>query len=219
MQTDELIHLLAKSAVPVRRLSGPWMQTVLWLAVALPSVVAAILVMSPRDDLAQKLADIRFLVEEIAAFATAIAAAVAAFSMVIPGRSGRILFLPVLPLAVWLASLGQGCMRDWLHFGADGLKLRPDWVCFPSIALVGAIPVIAMVVMLRRGAPLSPRATVALGALAAAALGNVGLRMFHSQDAGLMVLFWQFGSVALLSALAGWMGRHVLSWHRVMVIR
>src|SRR3546814_18751817 len=65
---------------------------------------------------------------------------------------------------------------------------------------------------LRRGAPMAPRMTVALGALAAAAVGNFGLRLFHYQDAGLMVLIWQFGSVALLSALAGWSGGAVLHW-------
>jgi hypothetical protein len=48
-----------------------------------------------------------------------------------------------------------------------------------------------------RGAPLSPRITPALGALAAAALGNFGLRVFHPADASLMVLIWHFGGVAL----------------------
>ena len=60
-----------------------------------------------------------------------------------------------------------------------------------------------MAVMLRRGAPLTPFATMALGGLAAAALGDFGLRLFHSQDASLMVLVWQFGTVVVLSVLAG----------------
>src|SRR3546814_18046374 len=78
--------------------------------------------------------------------------------------------------------------------------------------MVGAVPALTMVIMLRRGAPMAPRMTVALGALAAAAVGNFGLRLFLYQDAGLMVLIWQFGSVALLSALAGWRGGDVLRW-------
>jgi hypothetical protein len=57
--------------------------------------------------------------------------------------------------------------------------------------------------------------TVMLGALAAAALGNVGLRLFHPQDASLMILVWQFGSVALLSIRAGWGGHRILDWRQL----
>ena len=57
-----------------------------------------------------------------------------------------------------------------------------------------------------------PCTTVALGGLAAAGLGNFGLRLFHPQDASLMVLFWQFGSVAALTALGALSGRRFLRW-------
>jgi hypothetical protein len=69
-----------------------------------------------------------------------------------------------------------------------------------------------MVIMLRRGAPLMPCATVALGGLAAAGLGNFGLRLFHPQDTSLMVLVWQVGSVFILAALSACVGRYVLNW-------
>jgi hypothetical protein len=88
--------------------------------------------------------------------------------------------------------------------------------CLPAIVLVGAFPAVAMAVMLRRGAPLTPFATMALGGLAAAALGDFGLRLFHAQDASLMVLVWQFGTVFVLSAFAGWAGRYLLSWRSII---
>jgi hypothetical protein len=56
--------------------------------------------------------------------------------------------------------------------------------------------------MLRCGPPLTPHTTTALGGLAAAGLGNFGLRLFHPQDAGLTVLVWQVGTVCLLPAIA-----------------
>jgi hypothetical protein len=73
-----------------------------------------------------------------------------------------------------------------------------------------------MVFMLRRGAPLAPHATGALGGLAAAALGDFGLRFFHPQDASLMVLVWQFGAVVLLSALAGTVRHRILHWRHTI---
>jgi hypothetical protein len=214
--TDDLIHWLVEHDRPTGRLPPPWRRAMAWLALSLPYVVLIVLAMGPRADLGQKLSDGRFLIEEIASFITVLLAAFAAFCAVIPGRPRWLLLLPVLPLAIWLGSLGQGCVEDWLRLGPEALSLRPDWVCLPAIMLVGAVPAIAMVVMLRRGAPMFPHAAVALGALAAAALGNFGLRLFHTTDASLMVLVWQFGSVALLTAIAGWLGHRIHNWRSLL---
>lgn len=215
MTTDELIARIASDGRPVRRLPPPAHRLASWLVVTLPVVAAVVMFMTPRPDLAQQLSDPRFQTEQLAALTTAMAAAFAAFSSVVPGRARWPLFLPLVPLAVWLASLGQDCVRIWRVAGPEGLQLGWDWVCIPAIAMVGAAPAVAIVVMLRRGAPVLPGVAVALGALAAAALGNFGLRLFHTQDAGLMVLVWQFGTVILLSMLAGLAGRHLLTWPHV----
>jgi hypothetical protein len=212
METDQLIQCLAENSKPTRSLPRPWTRTLAWLALSLPYVALVVLVVSPRSDLVEKLSEARFLLEQAAAVATGIAAAAAAFATVIPGYSRKVILLPALPLAVWLGSLGQGAIEAWFRLGSGGLLFETEWVCFPSIVVAGAVPAIALVAMLRRGAPLMPCTTVALGGLAAAGLGAVGLRLFHPQNASLMVLVWQFGSVAVLTGLAGCAGRHVLSW-------
>jgi hypothetical protein len=212
METDRLIYQLAVNATPVRPLASPWMRTGLWLAMALPYVVLVVIVMSPRPDLALQLADPRFQVEQVAALATAILAAAAAFSSTVSGRSRTIGLLPLAPLAIWFASLGYGCIQDWRALGPEGLRLRIDWDCLPAAALVGIVPAIAMVVMLRRGAPLFPRVTLALGALAVGALAQAGMQIYHVGDISLMVLVWHLGSVAVLVATAGWIGRRILRW-------
>jgi hypothetical protein len=156
MDTNSLIDQLAANATPAHPLPGPWKRTGLWLAIALPSVALIIIAMSPRPDLAELLADPRFLVEQIAAFATAILAAAAAFACTVPGRGRAICLLPIVPLAVWLASLGIGCIQDWRALGPEGLRLRLDWDCLPAAALVGIVPATLMVMMLRRGRRSSP---------------------------------------------------------------
>ena len=212
METDKLIQNLAETAAPVCPLSPPWARTIVWLTIAIPYIALVVYVVSPRADLLGKLSEFPYLLEQLAALATGIAAAAAAFATTIPGYSRKVLLLPLVPLAVWLGSLGYGCVQDWLQFGPGGLSLKPDWFCFPAIVLVGAIPAIAMALMLRRGAPLTPHLTTALGGLAAAGLGNFGLRLFHPQDASIMVLVWQMGTVFVLTALAGWAGRWLLDW-------
>jgi hypothetical protein len=219
VRTEELIERLAAEARPIRRLPPPSRRLALWLAITLPSVAAVVLTMGPRPDLWPIVMERRFQIEQAAAFATALAAAFAAFSAVIPGRSWWPFALPVLPLAVWVGSLSLDCIGLLIDAGPAALRIEWDWVCLPAIATVGAVPAIAIVVMLRRGAPVMPCTAVAFGALAAGALGNFGLRLFHAQDASLMVLVWQFGSVVLLTVMAGCVGRHLLPWRHTNALR
>ena len=213
MDTNALIEELARSAAPVRRLPVPWARMLLWLALSIPVLVAVIWLMKPSDiNPVAALADRRFLLEEAVLLATALAAALAAFASVVPGYDRRILLLPILPLGLWLATLGEGCWRNWVALGADGLALRPDWDCLPPAILIGIVPAVAMVIMLRRGAPLLPRISIGLGALAVAALANLGLRLFHVGDASVMVLFWHLGGAAMLAGLAALAGRRMLYW-------
>ena len=214
--TEELIRRLAEDIEPIRPLPPPWISTGVWLVLAIPYVILVVLVMSPRGDLPTKIADLRFVIEQVAALATGITAAIAAFATVVPGHNRKLIVLPLLPLAMWLGSLGQGCVQDWIQLGRQGLSLRPDWFCLPAIILTGSVPAFVMAVMLRRGAPLSPHVTTALGGLAAAGLGNFGLRLFHPQDASVMVLFWQFGAVFVVSAVAAWAGGYLLNWRSIV---
>jgi len=214
MDTGELTRLLADGCEPVRPLQRPWTRTAEWLAVALLYVFLVVFVVSPRPDLAAKIFDWRFVVEQVPALATGIAAAVAAFTTVIPGYSRKFLTLPFLSISIWFGTLGhayvQDNLRDWIRPGSSALPLHPDWYCFPAIVLVGLVPTIAMITMLRRSAALRLHLTAALGGLAAAALGSFGVRLFCPQDASSILLVWQFGTVCVLSALACCAGRHVL---------
>jgi hypothetical protein len=69
--------------------------------------------------------------------------------------------------------------------------------------------------MLRHGAPLTPRLTTGLGALAAAGLANFFLRLFHPEDVTIMLLFWHVGGVFVLSAIAASAGRYLLNWRSI----
>ncbi len=209
MDTDRMIAQLVRDAQPVRRLSDPLLRTTAWLALALAAVGLSVWLMGPRTDLGAKLHDARYVTEQIAALLTAITTAFAAFVIIVPGRSRYWIALPVIPLSLWLASIGWGCVADWVRGDA---VFESDWSCFPAIALVGAIPAVAITFMLRRGAPLLPHLAVGLGALAAAALGDFGLRLFHATDAGLMVLVWQIGSVAILTAILTRFAPALLRW-------
>jgi hypothetical protein len=212
MRTEDLIETLAREGRPVTPLAPPLRRALAWLAVALGFAAAMVWAIGPRPDLVERATDARFLFEQGAALATAVAAAVAALALTLPDASRFWRLVPVIPAAAWLGTLGLGCFRDWARMGPDGLRLTPDPECFVYIALIGSLPLLVLVLMLRRGAPLRPSWTLGLAALAAAAIGNFGLRLFHMQDAALMVLVWQVGAVALIAGIAALAGRSVLRW-------
>jgi hypothetical protein len=213
---EGFIQRLSKSEGSVRPLPDPWIRTAAWLALSVPYMALVVLMMSLRADLPTKLSEPRFVLEQIAALATGLTAAVAAFASTLPGYPRKVIALPLLPLAIWVGSLGTGCIQDWIQFGSQGLALRPDWICFPATVAIGAAPALTMAVMLRRGAPLTPHLTTALGGLAAGGLGNFGLRLHHHEDASVMVLVWQVGVVFALTVLAGWTGGYLLNWRSVV---
>jgi hypothetical protein len=216
MDTDALISRLSDRAAPVRRLPPPWKRTLVWLALGLPPLVLVVAVHGLDVDLGTAMADRRFLIEQIATIATALMAAFAAFASTVPGASRKWRWLPAVPFAVWLLSVGKGCVEDWLALGPAGLALRVDSGCFLPMVLIGLVPAIAMVTMLRRGAPLSPRLSLVLAALATAAMVNFALRFFHIGDVSIMVLVWHFGIVAALSACAGLLAPRLLAWDRLI---
>jgi hypothetical protein len=214
MHTDELIQLLVEDCRPVRPLPRPWIRTAEWLVVALLYMALVVLVVTPRADLAAKISDSRFVIEQIGAMATVVAAVTAAFATITPDHSRKFLAVPFLSLSIWLVGLGQTYIQsnsdDWIRPDLDGPSLHPAWYCVPAIVLVGSVPAITMTLMLRRSAPRKLHLTALLGGLATAALGAFGIRFFCTQDGSLTVLIWQFGTVCVLSALAGCAGRRLL---------
>jgi hypothetical protein len=212
MQPEELVKILAADAQPVRRLSSPMVRLLIWLGISIAYAALVVWLMGLRPDILSKLGDARFVVELSATFMTSVLAAAAAFCAGCPGRPIWERFAPLPALGLWFWSLGEGCWQSFAASGAEGLSFRIDFVCLPSILLVGILPGAVILKMIRQGAPIAPTTTTALATLAAAALGATALRLFHEQDASVMVLVWQFGSVVLLASLGALTGRRLLRW-------
>jgi hypothetical protein len=161
------------------------------------------------------LIDRRFAIEQAAALATGLSAAAAAFATVVPGSSRAMVLAPLVPVALWFGTLGRLCARDWSASG----HLPPlliHWLCFPATVVAGIVPAIAIVVMLRRGAPVAPRLTTAFGALAVAGIANVGIRFVHPFDPSFVVLAWHIVAVFALSAAAASFGDRVFNWRKAI---
>ncbi len=213
METDRLIARLADEAAPVRPLARPWLRALWWLAVSAPPVFLVVWWhgMAPKAGMVAT-ADLRMTIEWLAILATAVTASVAAFASCVPGVDRRWLWTPLVPLAAWLAATGQGCIADYQAMGAAAFDIRLDTDCFLPTVLAGIVPLAAMLTMLRRGAPVMPRATLALAGLAVAAVVNLAMLLFHVGDVSIMVLIWHLGVVVAAGAVASLFGPLVVKW-------
>ena len=212
MDTDRLIRSLAESVEPVTPLRRPLLRTAAWMAIAVVYLAVLVTVMSPREDLGRRMQEPRFLIEQTAALFTGLTAAAAAFATVVPGYPRRVLLLPLLPLSAWVGTVTIAALGEYTTSGASVLTWQLDWACVRTILAGASVPGIAMGLMSRRGAPVTPRLSAACGALAAVGLGNLGVCLFHPHSSDLILLFWHCGTVLALTALAGLAGAQLLKW-------
>jgi hypothetical protein len=209
-KTPDLIDALVECATPVRRLRPPLVRGALWLALA--AFILALLAIGHgvRADLAERLHQPVFAVSIAAALATGVLAAAAAFMVSLPDRSQWWLALPAPALAVWVGTIGYGCLTDWVVIGPDGVRLGETLRCFATLVLTSVPLAIALAVMLRYAALLRPGAVTLAGALAVAAITSSALSLFHDLDATMMILIWNLGTAALITGLGSLFGRRVL---------
>lgn len=212
VRTEELVVSLAGDIRPVQRLRLPSVRLLVWLGLSLPWVALIVWYRGPRADIALKMGESAWLFEQSLALITALAAGLAALCASIPGRPVWERALPLLPLGLWIAIIVDGSIRSVVAGGTWSLLVEVDWVCLPNIASLGVVPAVAMIALIRRGAPVSPYATIGYAALAATALAEFGLRFFHAEDASLMILVWQMGSVAFLTAICTVFARYLFPW-------
>jgi hypothetical protein len=153
-----------------------------------------------------------FVISMMAALATGILAAIAAFRLSLPEGSRWRLLLPAPPLAIWVSTIGYGCLTDWVSIGPDGVRMGEAARCFATLLLTSVPLAIAMLVMLRHAALLRPTAVSAAGGLAIAAMTAFALSLIHDLDATMMILVWNLGTAAVIAGLASTLGRPALVW-------
>src|SRR5687768_12736775 len=129
MNTEQLIARLTQNVEPVRPLRTPSVRASRWLAGAAVYLGVLVVIMSPRDDLAARMGDPRFMVEQAAALLTVLTAAIAAFALTIPGTRRTIAWLPVAAGGLWLAAVSAGALRDGSLARPGDVLFQTDWGC------------------------------------------------------------------------------------------
>jgi hypothetical protein len=211
-KTPDLIDALVETATPVRRLRPPIIRAGLWLAFA--AIVLGLIAIAHglRPDFSDRVRQPLFVLGMLGALATGILAAVASFRLSLPDSSRLWIVLPLPALALWVATIGYGCLTDWVSMDPDGVHMGEAVRCFATLLMTSVPLSIAMLVMLRYAALLRPSEVSVMGGLAVAAVTAFALSLFHDLDATVMILIWNLGSAVLIAALGSLFGRWMLTW-------
>lgn len=204
METDKLIHDLARELRPVRRLPPPGRRAAVWLSCSALYLAAVVTVAWIRRGHLGVEAAAPYLLQQAALASTGAMAALAAFASVIPGVATRARAALVLSLGVMMVALAWGVRRDLQQLGTAGFGSETDWPCVVSITLGGLVLWGIAGAMLRLGAVLEPRTTALLAGIAAVSLANIEacVSRVHAFTATVIVWHGATALVLLVTALA-----------------
>jgi hypothetical protein len=209
--TPDLIESLVARAEPVRRLRSPLLRAALWLLFAGLMLALMTAIKGLRPDLGTSLRLPGMAIDVAAALATGVLAAVAAFIVSLPDRSRQWLWLPVPALVVWIASIGHGCLTAWVDL-QPGTHLADESGCVAALVMTGVPLALTLLIALRHAAAFDPTPVAIAGGLAVAGITAAALPLFHNHDASVLVLAWNLGIAALLTAGAAAFGRRMFAW-------
>lgn len=213
MQTDDLISLMSASNRPV---DTGWLRRATWLcAFAALSITAGLvlLMLGARPDLGRA-----WMTLPVIAKAT-LGASVAAIALALfqsslrpglkPARRLPLVAVPLVIAAGWaLLTLAQAPAEQW-----SALVFGRYWrACLISVPLYALCPLLMLLVLARRGAPVDGPLTGACAGLASAGLATVAYSLHCPDDTAPFLATWYTIAIAAVTGLGTLILPRFLRW-------
>ena len=210
MKTDELIAAIAADAQTVRRSPERTMTGALVAGVAV-AVIAFLLALGPRLDIAQALHTWRFVLKLV----------IVGFAALIFTRECVRLTRPLARPSIWpilavVALLAAALLVELLispsSTWSEKLVGTNSVICLTAIPLLSLAPLAAFMIALRSGAPTAPVRTGAMVGLASAALGATLYALHCFDDSPLFVATWYGAAALIMTGIGAILGARFLRW-------
>ena len=208
--TDQLIESLTRNLQPVQPLRKPALRAALWSAFATVVIAAIGATCGSRADLAHAIGEAHFLAPLIGSWLTGVTAAVAAFTISLPDRSRRWLFLPVVPVLLWGTGFAYSCLTNTGDL-LGSLELLPESACLMTILATSAGLIAVLLPMLRRVKTLRPSLTAWLACLAVAGFADTAHLLVHTEQDSLIALTVNLVPALLIVMFGGLAGRRAVA--------
>ena len=177
------------------------------------ALVAFLLTLGLRPDLAEALASPRFVLKPVLTLSLFGAALVVLLRLARPGvdlagRSRALLVAPVLLGAGVILELANLPSANW---AAQAVGTNRYW-CLTMIPLLALAPLACTLHALRQAAPTRPALTGAVAGLASGALAATFYAFHCTDDSPLFVALWYVLALAIVTAAGALGGRRLLRW-------
>jgi hypothetical protein len=158
--------------------------------------------------------------QQVLACVVAISAAYAAVLSVVPGRRVQpFVWMTFMGAAAWIGLLAFASIAGRQTMGVvGGLARETDWPCVVSMLIGGGALAGLLIGMLRRGAPMAPRESVALAAAAAAAIGSMEACATRPHAFISTILIWHGGTAVVMLVALALAARPLLRWPRLQQV-
>jgi hypothetical protein len=177
---QEVIDGLVADAQPVRRVWSPGVRLGVWVVLGATVAVGAAYA-GLRPDLGRRLGDVMFLLEVGSLLAAAVLLAGISFAAAVPGREPsrrRFVLAMLLAVGLWMVPL-----RYPTEAGQPlGEFFRLAFACERRTVVLAVLPLGALLVALRRGAPLAGAVAGCLAGAAAFLLASANMRLICPAD-------------------------------------
>lgn len=213
MQTDDLITLMSASS---RSVDTGWLRRATWLSAfaALAATAGLVLLtLGTRPDLAGAWATLPVIAKAL--FGASIAAvALTLFQSSLrpglkPARRLPVVAIPLLVAAGWaLLTLAQAPAEQW-----DTLIFGRHWqACLIAVPLYALLPLVVLLLLARRGAPVDGALTGACAGLASAGLATVAYSLHCPDDTAPFLATWYTLATAIVAVLGALILPRFLRW-------
>lgn len=210
MKTDDLIKGLSADAgikpMPMRRA---------WLSGLAAAILLAAIVffpmLGPRPDVAAAVGTMRFDLKLVLTLTLSVTSAIALARMALPGASISRVWLLVAPALLLVAFVAE-----WLILPADLRMTRMmgtnNMRCLIAIPAIGALPLVALLLALRHGAPTDPTRAGAVAGLLAGGVAATFYALHCFDDSPLFVAVWYTMAIGILALIGAIASRLILRW-------
>ncbi|MGE7471498.1 NrsF family protein [Bosea sp. NPDC003192] len=213
MQTDDLIAMMTAGH---RSVDTGWLRRASWLCALAALALTALLVLlalGPRPDLASA-----WLTRPVIA-KVLLGASVASIALVLfqrslrpglkPGKYLPLVAIPVALVVAWaLTTLSQAPAEQW-----SALVFGRHWrACLVAVPLYALLPLVILLGLARRGAPVDGRLTGVCAGLASAGLATVAYSLHCPDDTAPFLATWYTIAIAIVAAFGALAVPRFLRW-------
>lgn len=215
MQTQDLISNLTKDLRPVKVIRRPVISSIIWLFGVVIYVALLAMIIGLRPDLSEKLNDGLYISElVIVALASATSLFAANFLSVPDSYQKdwikRLALMPFILLSLFLAV--QLISPELLQFSSYISETASTYECAFDMLVFSILPLIALLIAVRKGATTQSLWCSAMIALAGVNISYFSLRIIEPNDMATHLVFWHYLPMLAIVSTGVLLGRKLLSW-------